>query len=625
MIRQERSGSQTEPIEAKVRVADYIFQRLANAGMKQVFIVTGGGAMHLNDAVGRCSSVAYVCCHHEQACAIAAEGYARVSGIPGIVQVTTGPGGINALNGVFGAWTDSIPMFVVSGQVKRETCMSFTNVPLRQLGDQEADIISMVKGITKYAAMIREPEDIRYHLEKAIYLINSGRPGPVWLDIPSDVQAAVVSPSEMRSFAPEKEDCLLPHLSEANELDKHVSKLLEMIKKAERPVFMVGNGVRLAGAYEIFQELVEKLGIPVVTAFNAHDLITSDHPYYAGRPGTIGDRAGNFVAQNSDLLLVVGSRLNIRQISYNWQAFARAAYKVQVDIDKSEMDKPTVNIDWKITADAKPFFQLMVDKLNEHPKEPHTTWIKWSKERLKRYPTMLQKHKEAPDGFINPYHFVHILQSNLEAHDVLVCGDATACIVPFQVVQIKKGQRLFSNSGDASMGYDLPAAVGAAIAHGGKRRIICSAGDGSIQMNIQELQTIVHHQLPIKIFVYNNDGYLSMKQTQDGYFKLRIGAEKNSGVSFPDMVKIAQAYGIPARRWHSAAQAEDEITEVLSSQGPELVDVSLDPAQVFEPKLASRRLADGRMYSAPLEDLAPFLSPEELRENMIIPCLEPEK
>lgn len=605
----------------KIRVADYVFRRLVEVGIDQAFMLTGGGSMHLNDAVGRCHGLKWVCCHHEQACAIAAESYARVTGKPAIVNVTTGPGGINALNGVFGAWTDSIPMIVISGQVKRETCMGFYDLPgLRQLGDQEADIISMVKGITKYSVLVLDPETIRYHVDRAIHLATTGRPGPVWLDIPVDVQGARIDPDSLKPYD-KTED---PAAWSQSEVRAQVAECLKRLQSAKRPVILASTGIRVAGGMDVFERLIEKLGIPVVTAWSAHDLIASDNPVFCGRPGGLGDRPGNFVVQNADLLLSIGCRLNIRQISYNYKEFAREAFKIQVDVDPAELNKPLVKPDFPILSDAKFFLEELERQLDFDSQKLHRNWLKWSKERLAKYPPVLPKHREQNESFINPYHFMEILFDALNSDDVLVCGDGTACVVTFQAAAIKHGQRMYHNSGCASMGYDLPAAVGAALAKKGERTV-CLAGDGSIQLNIQELQTIVHHQLPIKIFVLNNDGYVSIRQTQDNQFRLRVGEGPTSGVTFPDIVKISEAYGIPARRWNTASQAVCQIQEFLNAPGPVLVDVILDPSQPFEPKLSAKQLPDGSMWSPPLEDMSPFLDPQELEENMLIPMVSTKK
>ena len=601
-----------------MKVSDYLASFLADYGVRHVFMVTGGGAMHLNDAFGREKRIQYICNHHEQACAMAAEGYARVTGEVGVLNVTTGPGSINALNGVFGAWTDSIPLLVISGQVKLETCMaSYQLSGLRQLGDQEADIIPMVQGITKYAVMVKDPQTIRFHLEKALYLAKSGRSGPCWIDIPIDVQAAKINPSTLPGFTPDE----LVSSDRTDLLTAQCREVTERLMAASRPVIMVGTGIRLARAVEKFEQIIDKLQIPVTTAWTAHDLIPTDHELFCGRPGTVGDRPGNFTVQNSDLLIVIGSRLNIRQVSYNWKAFARHAYKVQVDVDEAELSKPTVRPDLAISCDAAAFLDELDRQLDRllYDSSRHATWLAWCRERVARYPVVLPRHREF-NGAINPYHFLDQLCRVLEPDDVIVCGNGAACVVMFQVAHIKRGQRLFCNSGSASMGYDLPAAIGAAVAREGKR-VICLAGDGSIQMNIQELQTLVHHQFPIKVFVLNNDGYLSIRQSQKNFFNLLVGESEASGVSFPDMVQIGQAYGIPSLQ---VAGPDFLLTveRVLATPGPQLCQVILDPDQQFEPKLSSKSLPDGRIVSAPLEDLYPFLDRDELLENLLVPPME---
>ena len=601
-----------------MKISDYLASFLADYGVRHVFMVTGGGAMHLNDAFGREKRIQYICNHHEQACAMAAEGYARVTGQVGVLNVTTGPGSINALNGVFGAWTDSIPLLVISGQVKLETCMTSYQLPgLRQLGDQEADIIPMVQGITKYAVMVKDPQTIRFHLEKALYLAKSGRPGPCWIDIPIDVQAAKINPSNLPGFTPDK----LVSSNRADLLTAQCGEVAERLMAASRPVMMVGTGIRLAGAVEKLERTIAKLRIPVTTAWTAHDLIPTDHELFCGRPGTVGDRPGNFAVQNSDLLIVIGSRLNIRQVSYNWKAFARHAYKVQVDVDEAELSKPTVRPDLAISCDATAFLDELDRQLDRSLYDPsrHAAWLAWCKERVARYPVVLPRHREF-NGAINPYHFLDQLCRALEPDDVIVCGNGAACVVAFQVAHIKRGQRLFCNSGSASMGYDLPAAIGAAVAREGKR-VICLAGDGSIQMNIQELQTLVHHQLPIKVFVLNNNGYLSIRQSQKNFFNLLVGESEASGVSFPDMVQIGHAYGIPSLQV-AGPDFLGTVERVLATPGPQLCQVIVDPDQQFEPKLSSKSLPDGRIVSAPLEDLFPFLDRDELLENLLVPPME---
>jgi acetolactate synthase-1/2/3 large subunit len=604
-----------------MKLSDYIVSQLADWGVRHIFLVTGGGAMHLNDSIGAEPRIQYVCNHHEQASAMAAEAYARVSGQPGVVNVTTGPGGINALNGVFGAWTDSVPMLVISGQVKRETCMRAQGITgLRQLGDQEADIIAMVEKITKYAVLVDDPLSIRYHLERAWHLAQSGRPGPCWLDIPVDVQAAAIDPSALRAYDP-ADDSTDNQLStnavagNSPTLKSRCAEVLRRIRSAKRPVILAGTGVRAAHAVAEFDQLFHRLAVPVTTAWT-HDIISSDDPLFCGRQGTIGDRAGNFTVQNSDLLLILGSRLNIRQTSYNWKSFARSAFKIQVDIDAAEFCKPTVRPDLAIQCDLKHFLRELLRQCDAESYQPgaHSTWLAWCRERVRRYP-VVQARQRTPRPPLNPYHFVEQLSARLANDEVVICGNATSCIVPFQTMHLRQGQRLISNSGSASMGYDLPAAIGAAFAHPGKR-IICLAGDGSIQMNIQELQTVVHHHLPIKIFVLNNSGYFSMKMTQSGFFGRLTGESAASGTSFPDMVKVACAYGIPSTRIDREAQFS-QIDLSLAGEGPALIDVVLDRNQEFEPRSRARQLPDGRIVSPNLEDMYPFLDATELLDNVI--------
>jgi acetolactate synthase I/II/III large subunit len=604
-----------------MKLSDYIAGQLADWGVGHIFLVTGGGAMHLNDSIGKEPRIQYVCNHHEQASAMAAEAYARISARPGVINVTTGPGGINAINGVFGAWTDSIPMLVISGQVKLETCMRAQGITgLRQLGDQEVDIVAMVEKITKYAVMVDDPLSIRYHLERAWHLAHSGRPGPCWLDIPVDVQATSIDPANLRAYDPGQDRVAQDNADNQSVLTSFVltsscRKVLQRIRNAKRPVILAGTGVRAAQAVTEFDELFHRLGVPVTTAWT-HDLIATDDPLFCGRQGTIGDRAGNFTVQNADVLLILGSRLSIRQTSYNWQSFAPRAFKIQVDIDAAEFHKPTVQPDMAIHCDLKQFIQELLHQCDADNYRPatHASWLAWCRKRVQRYP-VVQDHQRQPGPPLNPYYFVEQLSAKLADDDVIICGNATACIVPFQTMRLRKNQRLISNSGSASMGYDLPAAIGAAFARPNKR-VICIAGDGSIQMNIQELQTIAHHHLPIKLFVLNNSGYLSMRMTQSGFFGRLTGESASSGASLPDMVKVACAYGIPSLRIDRQSQL-DQVDHALAAEGPALIDVVLDPNQEFEPRSRARQLPDGRIVSPNLEDMYPFLDETELMDNVI--------
>ena len=591
-------------------VARYVADRLSASGASHVFLVTGGGAMFLNDALCHEPGLTPVCFHHEQAAAMAAEAYARIAEHPPVLNVTTGPGGINALNGVFGAWTDSVPMIVISGQVKRATCLATTPVPgLRQLGDQEGEIVPMARGITKYAAVVERAEDIAWHLDQALHHAFDARPGPVWLDIPIDVQSAAIDPEALRRWTPPTG--VPPSCAAA------VTEVIRHLREARRPVILAGTGVRAARAVAEFERVIRRLGVPVTTAWT-HDLIASDDPLYCGRPGSIGTRAGNFTVQSADLLLVLGSRLNIRQVSYNWKAFAPRAFKVQVDIDAAELAKPTVKPDLAVQADLEEFLAILDFALAGWTRPPaHAEWLDWCRQRVMDYP-VVQAHHRQFKGKINPYHFIDELFARLDGDDIVACGNATATIVPFQAGAIKPGMRLFSNSGSASMGYDLPAAIGAwfgaLAARGEQKRIVCLAGDGSIMMNLQELQTIAHHRLPIKIFVLNNRGYLSIRSSQANFFGRLVGESPDNGVGFPDFVAVATAFGIPARRVASADSAAS-IAEVLAAEGPQLCDVILDPGQGFEPRMSSRKLPDGSIVTPPLEDMFPFLDRDELERN----------
>lgn len=594
------------------RVADYVFAFLADRGVRDVFLVTGGGAMFLDDGLRRQHRLRPVCCHHEQAAAMAAEAHARLTGLPGVACVTTGPGGINALNGVFGAWTDSIPMVVVSGQVKREMrAPGYPGLGMRQLGDQEADIMGLVQGITKFAAVIDEPARARYLLERAWHEATSGSPGPVWLDVPVDVQSAMIEPEQLPGFTPPAAEAGLAGIALASE----VREVVERLERAQRPVLLAGTGVRLSGALDAFQAAVERLGIPVTTAWT-HDLIATDDPHFCGRQGTIGTRAGNFTVQNADLLLVVGARLTVRQVGYNWQAFAPGAFKVVVDLDQAEFRRPFVRIDRAVEADAGRFLVELVRALDDagYRRQRHADWLAWCRELVTRYPPVGPEQRTARPP-INPYHFVERLFDQLAADDVVVCGNASATIVPFQAARLQRGQRLISNSGSASMGYDLPAAVGAAVARAG-RRVVCLAGDGSLQLNIQELQTVRHHQLPVKLFVMDNQGYLSIRATQQNFFGATIGSGPDDGVSFPDYAAVATAYGLPAVRLVEPDAMDETIAAVLAADGPTVCHVALDPAQGFEPRIRSRELPDGTIVSPALEDMYPFLDRDELARNM---------
>ncbi len=597
-----------------IKVSDYIMKRLKEVyGVDCVFMVSGGGAMHLNDSVGK--YLPYICNHNEQGCSIAAEGYARVNQKLAVVNVTTGPGGLNCLNGVMGEWTDSVPVLYISGQVKYTTTLdSCKELNLRQLGDQEVDIVSVVKPLTKYAVMVKEARDIKYHLDKAIYLATHGRFGPVWLDIPLNIQAAMIDENDLRSYDFTEDALHLP------DVDNEIKQLADMIKQAKRPLLVAGHGIRLSGTLTEFTDLVAKLNIPVVTTMNGFDTISEDNPNFVARIGTVANRAGNFVLQNADLVITVGSRNNIRQVSYNWENFAKNAKLVGVDIDKPELDKKTINPVLKINADCKNFIKKLF-AITE-PMEP-TEWNAWTKAVKKKYPPVTEAFR-GKDNPIEPYSFMDKLIKKFSENEIVVCGNGTAFLLPFQVGTVKKGQRYIWNSGDASMGYDLPAAIGACVA-AGRRKTICLAGDGSIMMNLQELQTIKHNNLPIKIFIINNDGYISIKQTQNNFFEGRhCGDGRNSGVSLPDFVKVGTAFGIKSLRVDKPENLDKAIAEALEGDEPVICEVMVNSDYVFSPKLSARVLPDGSMESPSLEDMFPFLPREEFAENMIY-CKEKKK
>ena len=602
-----------------VKLADFVADYLANCETvaQDVFLVSGGGNMHLLNSIGKHPRLNYYCNHHEQACTMAAEGYARVTNKIGVSLVTTGPGGTNAITGIMGAWVDSIPTLTISGQVKLETTV-LRAPDLRQLGDQEINIVDIVRPITKYAAIVTDKQDIRYHLEKAIYLAKCGRPGPVWLDIPLDIQAATVDETALRHFDPLE---IVDESSSVNTM-KQMVQLLELFAPKKRPVLVVGNGVRLAGAVDDLIPLVEKLGIPVLTTISGIDLISSDHPLFFGRPGVLGDRAANFIFQNSDLLIVVGTRLNLRILGFDFQSLARSAIKVMVDVDKAELFKPTFPVDVPIHCDAGVFIKLFseaVDNLSD--RADLTEWIGYCRRLKETYPVVLPEHRNRKD-FISSYYFAERLSSFLKKDDIIVTGNGTAYTSMHQVFHIQPGQRMFANVGCAAMGYDLPAAIGACIASG-RHRIICVTGDGSIQMNLQELQTIAHHQLPIKIFMLENDGYVSIKNTQETFFEACfIGSDCSCGVSLPDMKKLAAVYGLPVFLARDHSEIDAAIQNTLEIKGPAFCEIHGDPHEKLGPKTASRQKPDGTMKSCPLEDLAPFLPREEFMANMIIPPAE---
>lgn len=611
----------------KVKLADYIADFLVKHGVSDCFSVVGGGAMHLNDAFGHKEGLHCTYNHHEQASAIAAEAYARLDNKPALLCVTTGPGGTNAITGVVGGWLDSIPMFVVSGQVRYDTTARYAEkftdgLPLRAVGDQEFDIVKSVECMCKYAAMLEEPKDIRYMLEKAWHLMGTGRPGPVWLDIPVNFQGSYIETDQLEGYKPEEDDALLPPSISV----ETVREILGKISKAQRPVLYAGGGIRLSGGYQAFRKAILKLGIPVVTYWNSVDLIEDDNPLYCGRGGNMGDRSGNFAVQNADLILAVGTRISIRQVGYNWSTWAREAEVIMVDIDKAELKKPTIHVEMPVWADAKDFFETMNGCLEARQEVvfPGEWWRKQCCDWKEKYPATLERHCEENGETANVYaSFKHISQS-LPEGSLTAVSNGACCVVGHQNWVIKKNTRFIINSAIASMGYGLPAAIGLCIA-GGKADTICMEGDGSIMMNLQELQTIVTNKLPIKIFLINNKGYHSIRITQNNLFKeqskIGIGPESND-LGFPDFSILATAFGIPYYAAHSNSEMKTVVNEVLAKPGFVLCEVFTDTEQVWEPKSSTKRLEDGTLVSPPLEDLAPFLDRKELMENLYVKPVE---
>lgn len=589
---------------AKIKLSDYIAKRLKEVyGINYLFMVSGGGAMHLNNSFGK--YMKYICNHHEQACAFAAEGAARINQKLAVVNVTTGPGGLNCLNGVFGQWTDSVPVLYVSGQVKYSTTMaSCKKIPLRQLGDQEVDIISVVSPLTKYARMITEPNEIKYHLDRAIYEATNGRKGPVWIDIPINIQSTYIDEGELKEFEPPKADIA----------DLKVDVVINKLKSAKRPLIVAGHGIRLAEMQNEFLNFITNTDIPVVTTFNGVDLIPTDHKNFCGRIGTVGQRAGNFTIQNADFILFLGTRNNIRQISYNWENFAKNAYKIVVDIDEAELEKPTILPNLKICADLKDFIPRFIENF---PKLQLKDWLNSCKNLLKKYSFENIKEYKSSDKNINVYDFIHQLSQCMKRGDILVAANGSACVCSHQTFIIKDNQRVFWNSGDASMGYALPAAIGASC-EAKDRDIICLCGDGSIMMNIQELQTIIYNKLPLKIFVINNSGYSSIRQTQRNFFDGHMtGSGIDSGVSVPDFCKLANGFGIKSVKISSVEEMDNKIKDVLAYNEPIICEVMVEKEYAFLPKLSARKLEDGTMISPSLEDMYPFLSREEFYSNII--------
>ncbi|MCR4908553.1 MAG: thiamine pyrophosphate-binding protein [Lachnospiraceae bacterium] len=590
----------------RIKVTDYIAEFLVEHGVEHIFTVTGGGAMHFNDSFGHHRQLKCIYNHHEQGSSMAAESYARLTGRVAAVCVTTGPGGINALTGVYGAYVDSIPMFVLSGQVKRETSIHACPAPLRQLGDQEYDIVESAAPMTKLAVRINNPNEIRYQLEYAWFMALNGRKGPVWIDVPLDIQASFIYTEDLTGFKSENSGRRENPVYDRSYTDI----LLERISHARRPVILAGSGIRSGEAYKDFLDCTDALKLPVLCAWNATDLLWESNPYYAGMPGTVGTRGANFILQSADLLISLGCRMNIRMVGYAPLDFAKNAFKIVVDIDENEMRKPTVRPDIAIHADVKDVCRSLSHCVKEEVGD-HSEWLKWCRDIHKRYPACLDEYEKKKKP-LSQYVFTKKLSDFLGDKDVIVCGNGAACVVTFQAFEGKKGERMYTNSGSCPMGYAFPAAIGASVALGNERRITCIDGDGSLMMNLQELQVAAHHHMNIKTFLINNNGYHSIRQTQQNLFKPPlVGVSPDTGVSFPDFKKLAEAFSFKYLKIDSLTKLEEKIAEAYSIEGPVLTEVIVDDTQDFEPKLKSRLLEDGSLESPTLDDMYPFLPREE--------------
>lgn len=593
-----------------IRLSDYVIDFIAKQNVKHVFMVAGGGGMFLIDSLGRSPNMKYVINHHEQAAAMSAEGYQRVTGNLGVALVTTGPAATNAITGLLCSWNDSIPVLILSGQANSNFLIGATG--LRQRGTHEVDIVKLVESVTKYAITVTDPKTIKYHLEKAIFLAHHGRPGPVWLDIPINIQSALIEPNELTAFYAEQEGLVTEIIFDEDK----ITQIAELLKKSQRPIIIAGQGIRLGQAQVEFINFIEKYKIPVVTTKNGFDLFDDNYDLLAGRVGTNGQRAGNFAVQNSDLVLTLGARLPFTTVGYQTELFARGAKKIIIDIDPAQLQYSSIEADIKLLADGKKFL-IALDSTLAGSKLNTEEWITKCHHWRQKYPTVLPEYGNQTD-YVNPYYFFKKLSNVLDENDIVVTDQGAAFYAPTVSFELKKGQRVFTNGGFSPMGYGLPAAIGACFGND-EKRVICVHGDGGLELNIQELQTLVHYKLPIKLFVFNNQGYLSIKHTQNAYFDgFYVGCDASSGLSVPDYKKIATAYGLPSVQIKNHENLEEEINQAINIEGPVIIEIMMDPQQLFMPRVSSERKPDGRMVSKPLEDMWPFLDREEFKQEMII-------
>ena len=596
-----------------MKLSDYVVRFIEAQGVQHVFMVPGGGAMHLNDSLGQSTSITWVCNLHEQASAMAAETYAKATGNLGVAMFTTGPGSTNAITGVAGAWLDSTPCLFISGQVKRPDLKGKSGV--RQMGVQEIDIVSAVRAMTKYAVLVTDPQSIRYHLEKGVHLARTGRPGPVWLDIPLDVQAATIDETGLRAFrAPRQRRA-------PTDLAQRVAEVAHMLGRAERPIILAGNGVRLAGAQEVFRALARSLKVPVLLTWLAIDMFAHDEENLVGKPGTVAPRGVNFALQNADFLLVIGARMDFTITGYAPERLARGAKKIMIDIDPAEIAKLAPYLDLSICCDAKAFIDALANATAGNAQPERRAWHARCAEWKQRYPVVLPEHR-IEEGLVSAYFLAECLSDLLPEGAPIVSGSSGAGIEIFQhALRLKRGQRLYHTTALGAMGYGLPAAIGACLGSGGRETVLID-GDGGIQLNIQELATVQRLQLPIKILILNNDGYSSIRTSQQRWFGRQTGADARSGLTLPDIGSVARAYGLPAERIADQRDLRAQLARILALPGPVVCDVVSRPDEARMPSLSSAQRADGSLYSKPLEDLWPFLPRDEFYANMIVKPLE---
>lgn len=597
------------------KLSDYVFQFVADLGVEHVFMLPGGGCMHLVDSLGRSDRLAHTCFLHEQGAAIAAEAYGQYTNLPGVALVTTGPGGTNVLTAVAAAWLDSTPMLIITGQVKRADITGERGV--RQMGFQEIDVVRMAKPVTKHAVTVMDPARIRYELEKCAHLAMTGRPGPTWIDIPLDIQSATIDPAALAGF-----EGFGQPLQESRAQPASVQRMIELLNEAERPAVLVGNGVRLANAIPELHEALALMNVPVLATWKAIDMVDDAFSNYAGRPGSIGQRGANFTQQNSDFLLCLGARLDLGQVGYEHKNFARAAKKVIVDIDPAELRKLDMAIDIAIAADAGSFLRELLQQRAKIKPRDRSPWLQRVASWQKEYPIVMPEYWQEPSG-VNHYALLDALSDGCTSEDVFVPGSSGACSeATMQTLRVKRGMRVFNSEGLGPMGFGISAAIGGCIASGGKRTL-CVDGDGGFVMNIQELETLRRLGLPVKIFVLDNKGYASIRSTQNRYFDGNlVASDAESGLTLPSVARVANAFGLRTLKIEQTAQLRAGVAEALAGNDPVVVEVSVPMTQETRPRLMSRQKADGSFQSTPLEDLYPFLDREEFRRNMLIAILD---